>query len=232
MCIRDRCYDAALAYGTPFISGKDSLNNEFMDAHGNKRTIPPTLLISSMGIMPDVRQTITSDLKRPDDRLYIIGETRNELGGALYERLTGEAGGALPAPVPDAIKTMRALHQAIAGGLVAATHDCSEGGIAVAAAEMCIGGRLGLDLHLDVLPRAEDVDATAALFAESSARFLVEVAPEHAGDFEQTLAGRPCACIGAVTETATLRIAGTRGEMWVENEITALARVWQETEVV
>ena len=81
------CHDAALAYGTPFISGKDSLNNEFVDAHGDKRTIPPTLLISSMGIVPDVRQTVTMDLKQPGNRLYVVGETRDELGGSLYHRL-------------------------------------------------------------------------------------------------------------------------------------------------
>ena len=90
------CHDAALAYGTPFISGKDSLNNEFVDAHGDKRAIPPTLLISALGIVPDVRQTVTSDLKRPGDRLYLVGATRDELGGSLYERLTGETGGSSP----------------------------------------------------------------------------------------------------------------------------------------
>jgi len=219
------CHDAALAYGTPFISGKDSLNNEFVDAHGVKRAIPPTLLISALGIVPDVRQTVTSDLKRPGDRIYLVGATRDELGGSLYERLTGDTGGTLPAPVPDAVETFRALHRAMQAGWVAAAHDCSEGGVAVAAAEMCIGGRLGLDLALPG-------DAVTALFAESSARFLVEVAPEHAADFEQALAGRPCVDIGAVTEPATLRIADAQGNVWVESEVTALVRAWQGTEVV
>ncbi|MBN2391457.1 MAG: phosphoribosylformylglycinamidine synthase subunit PurL [Anaerolineae bacterium] len=219
------CHDAALAYGTPFISGKDSLNNEFVDAHGDKRAIPPMLLISALGIVPDVRCTVTSDLKRPGDRLYLISATRDELGGSLYERLTGETDGALPAPVSDAIETFRALHRAIQAGLVAAAHDCSEGGVAVTAAEMCVGGRLGLELTLPG-------DAVTALFAESSARFLVEVTPEHATDFEQALAGRPCVDIGVVTEPAVLRIVGAQGKVWVEREVSALVAAWQTTEVV
>ncbi|MBN2005737.1 MAG: phosphoribosylformylglycinamidine synthase subunit PurS [Anaerolineae bacterium] len=219
------CHDAALAYGTPFISGKDSLYNEFVDARGQKRAIPPTLLISSLGIAPDARWIVTSDLKRPGDRLYLVGATRDELGGSLYERLTGAAGGALPAPVPDAVETFRALHRAITGGLVTAAHDCSEGGLAVAAAEMCIGGRLGLALTLPGEP-------AAALFAESSARFLVEVAPECSAAFEQVLEGRPCVDIGAVMEDATLRIFDAQGEAWVESEVRVLVWAWQWPEEV
>ncbi len=219
------CHDAALAYGTPFISGKDSLYNEFVDAHGDKRAIPPTLLISALGIVPDVRRAVTSDLKRVGDRLYLIGATRDELGGSLYERLTGETGGNLPAPVPDALSTFRALHRAMQAGLVAAAHDCSEGGLAVAAAEMCIGGRLGLELTLAG-------DAVTALFAESSARFLVEVAPEHAAEFEQELAGRPCVDIGVVTEVPTLYITDVTGAVWVESEIAALVQAWQAAEII
>ncbi len=219
------CHDAALAYGTPFISGKDSLNNEFVDAHGVKRAIPPTLLISALGIVPDVRRTVTSDLKRPGNRLYLVGATRDELGGSLYERLTSTTGRNLPAPVPDAVEMFRALHRAMQAGWVAAAHDCSEGGVAVAAAEMCIGGRLGLDLTLPG-------EAVTALFAESSARFLVEVTPEHATDFERALAGRPCADVGAVTELATLRIAGAQDEVWINSEVVALVQAWQSAEVV
>jgi phosphoribosylformylglycinamidine synthase len=218
------CHDAALAYGTPFVSGKDSLNNEYVDAQGEKRAVPPTLLISSLSVMDDVRRAVTMDLKQPGDLLYVVGETRAEMGGALYSRLHGAIGDGVPAPVPDAIETMRALHRAISGGLVRACHDLSEGGLAVAAAEMAIAGRLGLELSLTHLPRTSDVDADAvALFSESSARFLVEVAPEAAAAFEATLAGRPVARLGRITADGVLRVHGIEDPLVIACEVRELA---------
>ncbi|HDQ72535.1 MAG TPA: phosphoribosylformylglycinamidine synthase subunit PurL, partial [Chloroflexi bacterium] len=241
------CHDAALAYGTPFISGKDSLNNEYVDPQGQKRAIPPTLLVSSLGIVADVRRAVTMDLKRAGNVLYVVGETRAELGGSLYHRLHDAIGNTVPAPVPDAIETMRALHRAIDAGLVRACHDLSEGGLAVAAAEMAIAGRLGLDLDLADLPRAAGVDHDAAgvdhdaagvdhdavaLFAESNARFLVEVAPDDAGTFEATLTGRSVAALGHVTAGDRLRVRGLGGDVCLDSSIDNLRRAWQGTEVV
>jgi phosphoribosylformylglycinamidine synthase len=227
------CHDAVLAYHTPFISGKDSLNNEFVDPHGHKRTIPPTLLISSLGIVPDVRRAVTMDLKRVGNRLYVVGETRAELGGSLYHRLRGLSGGALPAPVPEALGRFRALHAAIQAGQVQACHDPSEGGLAVAAAEMCIAGRLGLRLNLAGLPRAADVTRDdVALFAESSARFLVEVPPEQASAFERALAGHPHAPLGQVTADGLLCIVGLAGELAIKSDLETLRQAWQSTPIV
>ena len=130
------CYDAAIAYQTPFISGKDSLNNEYNDVDGTRHAIPGTLLISAMGIVPDVSRAVTAELKSAGDVLYLVGETRAEFGGTHYALINGLSGGAVPQPKPDALDTLRALHQAISGGLVRACHDCAEGGVAVALAEM------------------------------------------------------------------------------------------------
>jgi phosphoribosylformylglycinamidine (FGAM) synthase-like enzyme len=227
------CHDAALAYGTPFISGKDSLNNEYVDAHGRKRTIPPTLLISSLGIVPDVRAAVTMDLKSAGNLIYIVGETRAELGAALYHRLHGTLGNGVPAPVPAAIETMRSLHQAMRQGLVRACHDCSEGGLAVAAAEMCIAGRLGMQLDLASLPRANEVETDpVALFAESSSRFLVEVAPDDARAFEKAMVDHVRVRLGRVTEDGFLRVRGLRGEVAVECSVDDLRRAWQPVETV
>ncbi len=227
------CHDAALAYGTPFVSGKDSLNNEYVDPQGQKRAIPPTLLVSSMGIVPDIDAAVTMDLKAPGDALYIVGETRPELGGSLYHRLHGVLGSSVPAPVPDAVETMRALHKAMRQGLVKACHDLSEGGLAVAAAEMAFAGRLGLQVDLAGLPRTPEVDKDdVALFAESSGRLLVEVAPGDTRAFEQALTGRPAARIGQVTEDPRLRVSRLEGGQVIDTGVDELLTAWQGTDVV
>lgn len=196
------CYDAALAYNTPFISGKDSLNNEYMGADGQRHAIPGTLLISAVGIVPDVAQTVTSDLKAADGVLFLIGETRAEFGGSHLNIVMGQDGGLAPQPNADALTIMRALHNAIRKGLVRACHDVSEGGIGVALAEMCIGGQLGATI--DTAPI--HLDSVTALYAESTGRFLVEVAPEKADAFAELLADVPHAHIGHVTANARFTV--------------------------
>jgi phosphoribosylformylglycinamidine synthase len=227
------CHDAALAYNTPFISGKDSLNNEFVDADGHTRTIPPTLLISALGRVPDVRRVITMDPKHPGSLVYLVGTTRAEFGGSLFNRVYKRDDGSVPAPVPDAIRTMRKLHQAARDGLILAMHDLSEGGLAVAAAEMCIAGRLGMNLTLDIVARDSSLESeTAILFAESAGRFLVEVASEDRAAFEAALEDSPVTAIGTVSTRARLEVRGVDGEPVLTTSIADLQTVWQSTEVV
>ena len=221
------CYDAALTFGAPFVSGKDSLNNEYVDPDGVKTPIPPTLLISALGFVPDVRQAMTMDLKSAFDRLYAIGETRAELGGSALYELEGRLGRDVPGPVPSSIEAMRALHQAIRQGWVRACHDCSEGGLAVAAAEMAFAGGIGLTVRLQDLPRTDDVtDNVAALFSETGGRFLVEVAERDAAAFERAMDGIASACIGE-TGGDTLCIVGIDGSPAVQAGLDALKTAWQ-----
>jgi phosphoribosylformylglycinamidine synthase len=221
------CYDAALAYGVPFISGKDSLNNEYTDAHSLRHAIPGTLLISALGIVPDARQTVTSDLKQPGDLLYIVGATAEELGGSHYALLHGDAAGVPPQPVPTALARLRVLHQAIRAGLVRACHDCSDGGVGVALAEMCIGGALGAAIDLRTLPGlAADARDDIALFAESLGRFVAEVRPEDAAQFEALLGDTPHARIGSVTIATVLRVLGHNSQVVIDVELDELERSW------
>jgi phosphoribosylformylglycinamidine synthase len=209
------CYRTALAFGTPFVSGKDSLNNEYR-LGDSTLSIPPTLLITCLALVPDVGRAVTMDLKRAGNRVYAVGATRPELGGSLYLHLTGLSGGKVPeVDLARAPRLLSALHAALRSGLVRSCHDLSEGGLAVAAAEMALAGGLGLSLELARLPCEEepeggDPDAWR-LLSESCTRFLVEVAPEDASAFERQLAGLPCVAVGGVLAEPSLRVRGVGG---------------------
>jgi phosphoribosylformylglycinamidine synthase len=229
------CYDAALAYRTPFISGKDSLFNEF-----NGSPIPGTLLISAIGIVPDIERTVTSDLKTAGNRIYLVGETRAELGGSLLHHLAGHSIGSAPAMPPDPLTRYRSLHGAILGGLVQSAHDLSEGGLAVALAEMCIAGRLGAQVTLDALLDGKGtgleaalndgpdagLSITEALFAESNGRLLVEVAEADAVAFEEAMAGTWVAPIGTVRAEAVLSITAG-GAAVMDLPVDQLVQAWK-----
>ncbi len=215
------CHDGALHYGTPFISGKDSLNNEYLGADGRRHAIPPTLLISAIGLIDDVGAAVTSDLKAAGNRVYLIGETRDELGGAHVWQCLPRHGatGDVPGPAANAPALYRTLHGAIAAGLVASCHDLSEGGLAVAAAEMAIGGRLGLALTLP------DGNPWVQLFSESNGRLLVEVAPKHAPAFEARFAGLPYYALGLVSGARRFSVT-TRTDALIDLRMSELVKAW------
>ncbi|MEE9394539.1 MAG: phosphoribosylformylglycinamidine synthase subunit PurL [Planctomycetota bacterium] len=200
------CYDAAMAYRTPFISGKDSLNNEYATSAGTI-CIPHTLLVSALAIVDDVRQSVTMDLKRAGSSIYLVGLTGDELGGSLAMRVQQRRGN--HAPQLDrrtALPTLRALHLAIKTGQVLSCHDLSEGGLAVTAAESAFAGGFGLDLDLGLMPTRGTLDAHTRLFSESLTRFLVEVAPENCAAFEEGFAGLTLTRLGESQETKRLRL--------------------------
>ncbi|MCL2700408.1 MAG: phosphoribosylformylglycinamidine synthase subunit PurS [Phycisphaerae bacterium] len=226
------CYDAAKAYSVPFISGKDSLNNEFVTEDGQTIAIPPTLLISAISVIDDVNRCVTADAKSAGNTLFILGRTGAEMGGSHYLLANGLASGADVPPVdmPTNLRGMRALQAAIADGAVRAAHDLSEGGLAVAAAEMAFAGGLGVSLNLDALPTAggATLDPAVALFNESAGRFLVEVAPDRYDAFLRHVANIPHGEIGRVTDTG--RIAMTHGNKTVLDVSIANAKAaWQKT---
>jgi len=223
----EACRDVALAYGTPFISGKDSLNNEYRSA-GKHITIPATLLISAIGQVPDVRRCVTMDLKEPGNVLYLIGDTRNEMGGSHYHLVNGIAGGEVPrANLAVAPRVFAAVHEAMTRSLVRACHDLSEGGLAVALAEMAFAGGMGADVT--ELPKAVPGATDAvALFSESPTRFVLEVKAENAGAVEGCFAGLPLARIGKTVKEQRLRIAGGNGEWIIWSNLAELKEAWQK----
>ncbi len=222
------CHDAALAYGTPFISGKDSLYNEY-ETESESICIPPTLLISAMAVMEDTSKAVSMDAKKEGDLIYIIGETYNELGGSHYYAVNGFTGNKVPRVNPQkGKKLMDTLSAAMAKGLVKACHDLSEGGIGVAAAEMAFAGGLGMTLELAEVSLGEPIARSdSLLFSESNTRFMVEVALEDKERFEKAMAGVEFAAIGKLTKSDRLEVSGIEGEKIVSLPLAELKEAWQ-----
>jgi phosphoribosylformylglycinamidine synthase len=226
------CYDMAITLGTPFISGKDSLNNEFsyQDESGDKQTIsiPPSLLISAMGQIEDVAKSVTMDAKESGNVVFQVGETKSELGGSHLSLVRELSGG--QAPTVDSIQakqTFAHMHAAISGGLVRSCHDLSEGGLAVAAVEMAMAG--GLGMKLDIGELAGGLSATEALFSESNTRFLVEVAADKADGFAQEMSSGKIPCFRLGTIEANDRLTIASGDETVLGVNVAEAKAaWQQ----
>jgi phosphoribosylformylglycinamidine synthase len=219
------CYDVAKAFETPFISGKDSLYNE-----SPLGPVTPTLLITALGIIPDIRSSVSMDAKASNDSVYIVGKTFKELGGSEYYKLRGSLGRTVPqVRLNEAKKTFNTVTEATDLGLVAACHDLSEGGLAVAAAEMAFAGGYGMELDLRKVP-TEDLDRDDfVLFSESNSRFLIEVSKKAKQDFEKSLKGSPCAEIGKIVKTPRLRISGLKGKTIVDASLKDLLASWKRT---
>ncbi|MBN1560544.1 phosphoribosylformylglycinamidine synthase subunit PurL, partial [candidate division KSB1 bacterium] len=224
------CYDMAKVFETPFISGKDSLNNEYQTEDGDSIAIPPTLLISAISVMHDARRAVSMDLKNAGNLLYIVGLTKNEMGGSHYYLVNGWRSSAVPQVDPDAaVKIFIALSAAIADGLVRACHDCSEGGIATALAEMAFAGGLGAEISVTAIPKSDDAEREdVLLFSESNSRFVVEIRPDDKLSFEQALAAVPVAQIGRVTSDDRFKIFGAR-DLLIDASIAGLKESWQKT---
>jgi phosphoribosylformylglycinamidine synthase len=224
------CYDGAMAFEAPFISGKDSLNNEFECEDGTQISIPSTLLISAMSIVEDINKCVTMDAKRASNLLFVVGETKNELGGSHYYKINGHLGANVPRlDLDTAPKIAKRISVAIADGLVVSCHDCSEGGLAVALAEMAFAGGLGIEADLRGLPRSKDCCRTdAQLFSESNSRYIVEIEPEHYDAFARLMLNVPFGQIGKVTEEKFLVIKTEDGRIAIECSIASLKQAWQK----
>ena len=205
-------YDVCTAYGVPLISGKDSMKNDSVRG-GRKISIPPTLLFSTIGKIDDVRQAVTMPFKQAGDLIYVLGLTRDELGGSAYHRLRARAGGqphriggTPPGLDAEAAKSLyHALNEAQVRGLVRSCHTPTLGGLGIAFALAALGGELGARIQLECAPeRGADLDAL--LFAESNSRFVVTCAPERAAELEAVFRGLPCARVGSVMAAPELAI--------------------------
>ncbi len=228
------CYDGALAYRTPFVSGKDSLHNQFTTDDGRVITIPQTLLITALGIVPDARRARTMDAKAPGHALFVVGLTDARLGGA-HLTACGRAPADADLHIPrvdfaHGPKNAQVVAQLIAAGRVAAAHDCSDGGLLVAAAEMAFAGRVGLDLDLAALPSTDALSLPAACFAETPSRYLLEVAPDHVDAVVKHLrdASTPFGQVGTFADHDRLTLRTPDEGRRLDVPLAALLDAWRK----
>jgi phosphoribosylformylglycinamidine synthase II len=240
--------EACTAFGLPLISGKDSMKNDARIG-GKRVSVRPTLLVSLMGIVPDVRASVTTDFKAPGDSLYVLGETRGELGCTRFQRAVRERAGKNAgrplgrAPAADksrpagrapavhparAMESYRRLHRAIQGGLVRSCHDLSDGGLWVAIAESALGGGFGARVELDLLPVSADCGREPERFAfsETPSRFLVSVAPRDEPAWRSLMQGLSSARVGEVTSGSKVRLMA-RGRDVAEAALDEIRRAWK-----
>ena len=223
----EACYDFAKVYGTPFISGKDSLYNE-----SPLGSVTPTLLITAIGITPDVRKVVSVDLKGPNNLLYLVGKTYPELGGSEYYRMKGFVGRTVPkVKMKQARNTMNSITNAIDSGLIKSCHDLSEGGLAVASAEMAFAGGYGTELFLKKVPQSKDVMRNDhILFSESNSRFLVEISEKQREDFEASMKSVDYAVVGKTQGNTRFLVYGLEDNVVVDTSIDELRQAWRTLE--
>lgn len=208
------CYDYAVGYGTPFISGKDSMWNDFKgyDEKGNPVaiSIPPTLLVSAISVMPDLNKTVSPEFKNVGDIIYLLGETNDELGGGEYLKMLGQIGNDVPkVDFKKNTKTYLALEKTIQKEIVQSSLSLTSGGLALALAKASVGGMLGCDVSVKKISgKAKSIDAK--LFSESQGRILVSVSAKNIKSFEKTMGKISYTRLGKVTKNGKFRITDSK----------------------
>ncbi len=226
--LRDTC----LAYGIPLLSGKDSM---YVDGHlsgrygeTHKVSALETLQFSAISEVPDISSCITMDSKAPDDLIYILGVTRNELGGSEYYDYLGYVGLNVPKVFPNKFAILyRTLNRAIERQLVASAHGIYRGGMGVHLAMVAIGGNLGIDVDLKRVPQEATNRLDTLLFSETPGRFIITVAVEQQKTFEKLFKGIPFACIGKTTKDKQFILKG-HGKELVNLRIDKIERAWKK----
>jgi len=216
-------------FGVPCISGKDSMKNDYMD-QDLKISIPPTVLFSVISVVPDINLCLSSDFKAPDQDIYVLGLTCDELGGSELSYHLDLQGGQVP-QVDMLANRLRyhTFHQAAAKDLVSACHDLSDGGLGVALAEMAIGGRIGASVDISLVPaRPRDLPWWKILYSESAGRFIVTAPSQNRQMLQDMFKDQFLARIGHTTKGPELEIT-MQGKTLCRLDVNRMARAWKKT---
>jgi phosphoribosylformylglycinamidine synthase II len=227
--LRDLC----LGFGIPLLSGKDSMyiDGNLEGPYGERRKVSglPTLLFTVSSVVRDIEKCVTMESKVPGDLVYVIGETRNELGGSEYYQLFNELGLNVPqVNIEELLPSYLALSKAISNGLVASAHAVSRGGLAAHLALVAIGGDTGMEIKLKNIPSADNLSDAEILYSESAGRFVVTIDPARKKRFERLFKGMKIGLIGKVTDSEKFVISGKTGNEIVNEDISTLKAFWKK----
>ena len=225
--------DYCLAYGIPLLSGKDSMyvDGNLEGPFGERRKVSglPTFFFTVSSVVEDTEKCVTMDAKFPGDLVYVIGKTRNELGGSECYQMMGEVGLNVPRIEVEKLWPLYlALHEAIKEGLVASAHAVGRGGLGVHLAMVAMGGELGMDIDLEKVPGAKLLSPARLLYSESGGRIVVTVNPKNKEAFETIFAHLPVAMVGKTTARPTFRISNHDSSPIIEESIFALKEYWKK----
>jgi phosphoribosylformylglycinamidine synthase len=225
--------ETCLSFGIPLLSGKDSMyiDGKLEGPYGERRKVSglPTLLFTVSSVVEDIRNCLTLETKESQDLVYVLGSTRNELGGSEYYQHLGKVGLFVPKVDVDTFWPLYlALAKAVRKGLIASAHAVTRGGVAVHAALIAMGGELGLDLDLTKLHTSGTLSDTQCLYSESAGRFMVTIAPANRIPFEKLMSNLPYGCVGRVSKEPVLTIRGKGGQNIVMEDLFELKKVWKK----
>ncbi len=236
------CYDYAVSFGTPYISGKDSMFNDFkgFDQNGNpiRISVPPTLLISSLGVTEDVTKSISLDPKFAGDLIYIIGETKNELGASEYfshqnqlNKTAENIGNNVPKVDEKLAKEIyRRYEKAAKNRLISSSLSPTFGGLIITLAKKAIAGQFGMEIDLRNIPRSKDLTRDDFLmFSESQSRFIVTIDPKNKTEFEKLFKGISFAQIGKINNDENFTVKGLNGKEIIKTNIKTLDENYRKT---
>ncbi|MDR1721323.1 MAG: phosphoribosylformylglycinamidine synthase subunit PurL [Endomicrobium sp.] len=239
VCAAKACYKISKAFDIPFISGKDSLHNEY-SIDGKKYSIPSALLISAMGVIENVENTITMPLKNDGNKIFVLGLTRNELGGSVFAKIKNICSGIVPDVYPKESKNvMEKIYQAVSENLIESCHDCSEGGIAVAVSEMAFSAGKGVKIDIDAVKTSyvlkgkeeirEEMTPAEILFSESNGRFVVEVKSDNEEKFGKIFKGTAFSEIGCVSNDKEVIFESKKNKVKIQEDFKVLLNSWRST---